>query len=287
MPARLKRNAVAVLVLAAAFYWFFMFTKHDPRLSPIIPFGEDPYDAIGSFCMIVSILLALIATFRAFRPYPSGRPSMPEKVYLVRTQAAVALGVLITIASDGVAMARQSALWLNKPQTVELVALLAAMAAVSLLVLVAIQSSIQERSSDPVTHLWTRALLTTLASLAVLAILPAFALQNALLHFAVILLADALIAAPLGQLSLAIAPTSAPDPLPGRRWLPWLVIALLGIAVGAFALAGELFGEGSGGLPTAKMLLIAALFLGAGTGVMLIAYGFLGKPLGLFRAAPR
>jgi hypothetical protein len=287
MPARLKRNALAVLVVAAAFYWFFMFTKHDPHLSLIMPFGEDPYDAIGSFCLIVAILLVLVSAFRAFRPYQQGLPSPLQKVYLVRTQSAVPLGILITLASDVVAMARQPALWLGKPETFELLALLAGMAAFSLLALVAIHRSVEQGTSNPRKHPWTRAVLTLLASLTVLALVPAFPLQSASLHFAVIVLSFFLIAAPLAQFSVAIAPSSAPDPLPRHRWLPWIVIMLLGLAIGAFALAGEVFGEGSGGLPTAKMLLIATIFLGAGTAVLLIGYGFLGKPLGLFRTAPR
>jgi hypothetical protein len=68
MKIALRVNAVAVLALSGAYYWFFMFTKHSPPLAAIIPFGDDPYDAIGSFCVIVSALLALLSLVRAFGP---------------------------------------------------------------------------------------------------------------------------------------------------------------------------------------------------------------------------
>jgi len=49
MPGRLKRSAVVVAAFAGFFYWGFMTAKHDPSLRDIVPFGEDPYDAVGSF----------------------------------------------------------------------------------------------------------------------------------------------------------------------------------------------------------------------------------------------
>ncbi len=283
MPLRLKLNSLLVIVLAAAFYWFFMFTKHDPHLAPVMPFGEDPFDAIGSFCLIVTVLLALVSAVRAFRPYASTPPSSSQKSYLIRSQAAVPLGVLITLGADGIAMVRQPAIWLGRPETVQLVTLLAGMGAFALFIFLAIYRSVEKGAPDTETSPWKQALAVVVASLVLLAVIPAWTLQNPWLHLGVILLADALIAAPLALSAAAVAPTVEPARYTRRQWLPWIVIVVLGIAVGGFALAGEFFGEGSGGVPPAKMLLIAALFLGAGTGLMLIGYGFLARPLGLFQ----
>jgi hypothetical protein len=44
MKKRLEIHSLAVLALVIAFDWFFEFTKHNPNLRRIIPFGEDPYD---------------------------------------------------------------------------------------------------------------------------------------------------------------------------------------------------------------------------------------------------
>jgi hypothetical protein len=53
MSLRFKVNSVVMLALTAAFGEFFMFAKHDAALGAIIPFGDDPYDSVGSFCMIL------------------------------------------------------------------------------------------------------------------------------------------------------------------------------------------------------------------------------------------
>src|ERR1700721_1023691 len=53
MQKTLKRNAILVSGLALFFWWAFGFAKHDPALRSIIPFGEDPYDAVSSFGVIL------------------------------------------------------------------------------------------------------------------------------------------------------------------------------------------------------------------------------------------
>lgn len=106
-----KVNAAVVLVLAVLFHWLFMFTKHDAALSKIIPFGDDPYDAVGTFAVVIGILIALLSLARAFRPYRPHAPPIEHRVYLVRAQTAVVLAVLITLVSDAVAMTRHPTTW--------------------------------------------------------------------------------------------------------------------------------------------------------------------------------
>jgi len=86
MPRPLKRNALIVFGLAIILSWSFMFAKHDPRLRAIIRFGDDPYDAVGSFGTIVGMLIALLSLVRAFRPYRKQSPTKAQCVYLVRSQ---------------------------------------------------------------------------------------------------------------------------------------------------------------------------------------------------------
>jgi len=127
MPRNLKRNAVASLVLATLFYASFLFAKQDPALRGVIPFGEDPYDAIGSFGVVIAPLIALVSLVRAFRPYPVGAPSTAQRVYLVRAQAAVVLAVYIALVADMVAMARHPDMWVGAASRNELLALLTAL----------------------------------------------------------------------------------------------------------------------------------------------------------------
>jgi hypothetical protein len=113
----------------------------------------------------------------------------------------------------------------------------------------------------------------------------------ALGHFVTIVIGFALIAAPraaVAEASLPIDPTTLPPAtsavVPRRRtWIQWAVVALTGLAVGGFALIGELFGEGHADAPLAQLFLVSAIFMGAGMSSLLVAFAFFGRPLGLFR----
>jgi hypothetical protein len=129
-----------------------------------------------------------------------------------------------------------------------------------------------------------------LISAAMLAFFPEAVIQPVALHFMAIILGFVLIAAPQAALAVALVPGEAfLDPPAvakhGRRFSPWLrwgAAALLGIAIGAAALATEIFGDAAAGnAPLKRVLLVSAVYLGAGMGVILVGLAFLGKPVGL------
>jgi hypothetical protein len=108
-----KRNALVVLGLAIAFLRFFMFMKHHTALRNVIPFAEDPYDALGSFAVVVSGLAALISLVRAFWPYGPGAASGIQRMYTVRAQLTVVFCVMMTLLADFVAMMRHLPMWIE------------------------------------------------------------------------------------------------------------------------------------------------------------------------------
>src|SRR5579859_655825 len=110
MKAKLKRNALFVAGLATFFWWAFEFAKHDSELRIIIPFGDDPYDAVSSFGALTSLLLAVVSLTQSYLPQWVGYRGC--YIYVLRTQAAVAFCVLVTVAAEGVAMARHSYMWI-------------------------------------------------------------------------------------------------------------------------------------------------------------------------------
>ena len=138
MPKVFRHNAIIVFGLAALFYCSFMFAKHDPMLRRAIPFGDDPYDAVGSFGVVVGVLIALLSLVRAFRRY---RPaaSITQQIYLLRAQQAVILAVFITLASDAIAMARHPGMWNRLESRTSLIALLGGMVIFSVTVQVFIK----------------------------------------------------------------------------------------------------------------------------------------------------
>lgn len=289
MSRRLRISSVATLALAALFYWFFMFTKHDPAMAAAIPFAEDPYDAVGSFCLILSTMLAALALIRAFRPFRKTRPSHLACLFLARTQLAVPVGILITLAGDAIAMARHPAQWMGKPVAIELLELVGGVAAVSAALFFLVRRSLPRGPAHQTSS--SKAILCALAYVVVLAAFPESLIQSAAFHFAAIVMAFLLIAASQSTLTAALLPADpgedqADDVRHGQRprpWMQWAVVILLGMAIGGFAFAGEIFGEGNSGTPPAQLLLVASLFLGAGTSFMVVSFGFFKGPLGLGR----
>jgi hypothetical protein len=286
-----KLNALAALALSVIFDFFFMLTKHDPRLASIIPFAEDPYDSVGSFCMIVSFLLATLSLVRAFWPYRSGSPKAIQKAFLARTQIAVPLGVLVTLACDLVAMARHTSSWTGKPATAELLGLITGMAALSLGVLFIIWRSARLLALPVDRGQSRKAILALLFCVLILGLFPERVIHSVFLHFLAIVLGFVLVAAPQAALAVAFLPYQTTDARSGgaareprlRGWMQWGAISLLGLAIGVLILLQEIFGDGAGNAPLRQVLLVSAVFIGAGTSCLLVAFAFLKKPLGLFR----
>ncbi len=285
MPSRFKLNAVAAGLLAAAFYWFFMFAKHDPHLSPIVSFGDDPYDAAGSFCMIASLLLAILSLVRAFRPCRP-RPSRRHVMLLARTQMAIPAGILVTLGINVDATARHTAQWFGKPAGAELLELMAGMAALAVLVLLMVRAARPSGASASQHSQWRAAGVWTLVSALTFAVFPESLIPFVLPHFLAIVLAFVLVAGPQAAFAIALAPCDSLSPLPSSRpWLPWTVISAIGIAIGASVFAVEMR-EGAGTEGPLQILTVSAVYLGAGTALMIVGYAFLGKPLGLFLKLP-
>jgi hypothetical protein len=281
-------NSLASLVLAAAFYYFFMFTKHDPSLAAIIAFGEDPYDAIGSFCVILSIPLTVLSLLRALRPYRRNKATALTRVYLARTQIALALGVIVTLAADSIAMVRHVNEWAGKNSVGELAALSIVMAALAIGAVLLVVREVRTIDLPVAPGLWNRALIVMVAFVLILALFPEKMIGSASLHFLAIVLSFVLIAAPQTALAMALIPFDTTQKNPGsgqarsRTWIQWGGVALLGFAFGLSALMAELFGEGGGSLPFVQLLIVSSMYLGAGTSALLIAFAFYKKPLGLF-----
>ncbi len=290
MPTALKRNAVIVFGLAALFYWSFMLAKHDPALRNIIPFGEDPYDAVGSFAVIVGMLIALLSLVRAFRTYRDHPPSAAQRVYLVRSQVAVVLAVLITLAADIVAMVRHPSMWIGAASRYWLIALLTGMAVVTVAVQLLIRAS-QKKLLEGGMQQWTAAVIVTLVAILILAIYPEQLINRTVTHLLTVVAGDLVLFAPMRPLLNALVPynadqrrieTTPPRSRFSTAWQRWGIVVGVGSLIGAVAFWGEM-SEGVGAAPMSRFVFVASVFIGLGLAGILIAYAFLGKPLGLGR----
>jgi hypothetical protein len=110
------RRSLAVLALAMVFWAFFQGAKQIALLAEVNPFGEDPYDAIGSFGIQAAAALAILSVLRGL-----GFLNHGEGARLVaRTQLASVLAVGITLAADAIALLRHPAATLLVPLVVVL-----------------------------------------------------------------------------------------------------------------------------------------------------------------------
>jgi len=281
MPNNLRRNAVVLPGLVALFYWSFQFAKHDPALRDIIPFGEDPYDAIGSFAVLIAPLVALISVVRAFRPYGEPAPSPSQLVYLARTQAAVVLPVEITLVADAVAMARHPGMWIGAASRNRLIALLGVLALAVVAAHLLIRATLPQgsRSRGP------GAASAALLALLILAVYPERVIHATATHLFTVVAGAALLFAPMRPLLTALVPYDEGETGTTRassRFFNapqrWGAVLLVGLLIGGFLFLAEMR---DGAPPTGRLLFVASVYVGLAITGLLIAYASLGKPLGL------
>lgn len=295
MPNKFKINALIILVLAVVFYFFFMAAKHDAALSAVNAFANDPYDAVGSFGIQAAALLGVLSFFRAFRPYGKSGPSEEQKMFLARTQMLVTLAVVVTLASNIVAMVRTPSVWTGSPAGYILAALLGGMLLFAILAGGLAHRPVQGTSLQAIPNLWGRAVLVSLAMIIILAFYPESLRKSMPGELFTVLVGATLLFASMWALGMALMPYQTETNQHGAvTLLGWIneykyqviFVVLLGVLVGFFLVLGKSTDAGTG--PNLKGLaMVASVYIGLETSALLIGYGFLKKPLGLFRRNPQ
>ena len=281
MPKKYKINAVIVFALAILFDVFFDFAKHNPSLSLVNPFADDPYDAVGSFAFQAVIFLGTLSLFRAFRPYSNLLEE--QKVYFARTQIVIVLTVLVALAADIVAMIRHLSLWLGVSAGYELVALVIGFTIISAAILLFTHRSTQEVTMPVVLNVWKTPLIVSLVFFAILFLYPESIKESTFGALFTVIIGAALLFAPVRIMGESLSPQfdSQHKTAAAPRWL-WGVVVLVGILLGFSILLRELSDDG-GVVNLAGSTFIISVYIGLEVSGLLIGYGFLGKFLGLFR----
>ncbi|MGB8644382.1 MAG: hypothetical protein WCF84_04045, partial [Anaerolineae bacterium] len=164
--------ALAILLVAVLFFFFFDATKHNPALSQVNPFADDPYDAVGSFGVQLALLTALLSLVRAFRPYPSDVASDSRQALLIRGEYVSCLSVAVTLAADGVAMIRHPSLWVGSAAGLGLAGLIAGMAGAVALVGWRVYRAAPHPLAPPSRKVWMNAIAAGAVGLLILAFYP-------------------------------------------------------------------------------------------------------------------
>ena len=287
-----KTNASIVCVLALAFFVFFDVTKHDPSLSAINPFADDPYDAIGSFGVQAGFFLGLFSLFRAFRPFQAGAPSEEQRLFLLRAELAAVLAVVITLVGDGVALAHHPSLWLGSAAGGRLCALLGGLLLCTVATGVLVYRSARNARGPTRARPWRRAALVSLTAVVALALYPETIRQSTAGALFTVVVGAALLFAPLWAVLAALLPDGAAASMREQRmasgWLArhtfqWVLVVCVGLFLGALLSVGEATNEGTAHDVT-KRAFILLVYVGLETIGVMIGFSFLRTSLGLFSA---
>jgi hypothetical protein len=276
-----KINSIFAICLAGAFLLFFQFTKHNPMLAVIIPFGNDPYDAVGSIGIIIAGLLAILALIRSFYKELVER----QRIIIARTQFSVVAVILVTLMADIIAMVKHFPMWFGQPGYIELLALMVGIFILAMLLSFAISYSIREIRLEK--RSWKKFLLISTILIALLTIYPEFIIQSTLGELFTLLVGVLILFFWMSALPEAFIPfdiesfdstKTQPHQMSIRKEL--VAVVLLGMGIGIAVLIGEWRGEGA---PAPEhRIILAFIFIGMPLVSLLIAYYCLRKPLALF-----
>jgi hypothetical protein len=202
--------------------------------------------------------------------------------------------VFITLGADAIAMTRHPSMWIHASSRTELMALLGGVALVAIVVHLLILGASPVAPTEDRPSRWKRAATAIVAAAGVVAFYPEQLVVGVWTHLVTVVVGALILFAPMRPLLIALVPDPEVEAqrqttMPRRRFGSagaWLVVTLLGFALGVFTFLGEL-SEGGGGQPIVRLLFVAAVFLGLAIAGLLIAFAFLGAPLGLSsRARP-
>ena len=173
MPRQIKVNACLTFVLAALFYLFFQITKHQPTLSVVNAFADDPYDSVGTAGIQLAMFTAILSLVRAFRPYQLKQDVGNQTVLLIRGEYITCLCVAVTLATDIIAMIHYPSVWIGFPAGQMLIALIGGLALLTALVGWLLFRSAQAFISPLMQGRWRRAITLSCVGILILALYPA------------------------------------------------------------------------------------------------------------------
>ncbi len=207
MPRQLKVHAFMTFVLAVLFYLFFQISKHHPTLSQVNAFAEDPYDAVGSYGVLLAVFTALLSLVRAFRPYQSKQALDGQKMLLLRGAYISCLSVAVTLVADIVAMLRYPSLWIGLPAGQILAALIGGMALLTVLVGWLIYHSTRNIIVPYARDGWTRAIVISIVGILILALYPENWRQSVPGALFTVFIGAAFLFVPVWAIGMAISPS--------------------------------------------------------------------------------
>ncbi len=272
VPADLKRNWLVVFGLVAILFLAKAVQAH-ARLAPL---ASDPCDAVNAFALLSMMMVAAGSAMTAMRAERSSAGRVWNAVYVLRGQQAIVLAVFALLAADAVALARQPELWIEKASWLQVLGALLALALSACLAEAVLLRSARSVKGIGATQPLRVAVVAALL-IAMLAFCPEWPFDNATPTAQMLTVAAGALVVflPVRILVRALVPSPAADGKPawlaGSNW-GFLLAGVLAGAVGFWSDMRHVSGSLRHLHPAALAVAIAGL---------LLAFGFLGEPLGL------
>lgn len=283
-----KMGSLFIFALATLFYVFFMHAKHDPALSTVNAFADDPYDAVGTFGIQAAAFLGILCLLRAFRG--SHRYAEPREYghFLLRAQMAAILSVAVTLAADALAMLRHPAVWMGLSAGSKLIELLVAMAIPTIAIGFWVHRNSVTNGWPAGRDTWIQTIIVSVFVVLVLLLYPEHFRRGLIGGLFTVLAGAVVLFLAVWAWTIALVPShpafSKSEQTvgsPARRKYGWAVVIFAGVLIGLFFVAGEA-SEGTG-IPHSRLALVISAYVGLETAGVMIGYALLRKPLGLFR----
>src|SRR5690242_2762961 len=223
-----------------------MHAKHDPALSKVNAFADDPYDAVGSFGIQAAIFLAIVCLIRAFRS-PTDARAFDDDLVILRAETAAILSVGVTLAADVLAMLRYPHLWMGSAAGYRLSALLIGMAVITGVLGLLIRRGAGAAYRHPKSNEWIRAVIVSILAAFLLVLYPEHFRRGLIGVLSTAFIGTVILFAPVWAWTMTLVPHVSAHPEQHlitleafhRRKYHWLVVILVGVLVGLFFVAGE------------------------------------------------
>ena len=106
-------NTIVVFSLSLFFCWFFFFCKHYNLFSNVITFNDDPYDAVGSIGVQVSIFASSFSLFRVFISYVKGIMHDNQIILILSGNLVALISIEVTMISNLISLVRYMDKWIK------------------------------------------------------------------------------------------------------------------------------------------------------------------------------
>lgn len=131
----IKFNAIAVFLWSIVFTWFFFHCKHDLQLSKVNVFNVDPYDAVGSIAVQISLLASLFSMLRLSLILITKVSPDFQFLMILRGNIVALISIIVTMITDLIALIRFSESWIKNPSGLILLVLVVSFLLITILII--------------------------------------------------------------------------------------------------------------------------------------------------------